>query len=157
MSSAAPNHHTHKIICSLEMSRFIYYIIHRNCFLLHRIIGFLLQCCSKFRWGGLALIVTEHVNTSSKAGSSFQTDADVWGGFCRGKLGFFKIWYNLNPAALCFTSHMCVKGMASSTGISQSFCTRGSDKDIMWWAAENWTEYIHPKPLGYHIQPWPIP
>lgn len=27
----------------------------------------------------------------------------------------------------------------------------------MWWAAENWTEYIHPKPLGYHIQPWPAP
>lgn len=33
--------------------------------------------------------------------------------------------------------------------------------DSMWWAAENWPEYIeiyiHPKPFGYHIQPWPIP
>lgn len=73
------------------------------------ILAFFCSAVQNLGWGGeLALIVTEHVNTSSKAGSSFQTNADVWGGFCRGKLGFFKIWYNLKPScSLLHSSHLC--------------------------------------------------
>lgn len=37
--------------------------------------------------GGLALIVMEHVNTCSKAGSSLQNNADVWGVLGRGGVG----------------------------------------------------------------------
>lgn len=87
------------------------------------------------------------------------------GGFCRQKFGFFKILYSLKATkpgcSLLHISHSFKRNGKLYRAFQSHFvhfCTfRGSDMDIMWWAAENWTEYIHPKPPGYHIQPWPIP